>query len=1041
MVKEQPPGKKKKKLMYMDNTTGKLTPLRTESTISENGHQAEGDPTPPNQGTQMNGNNISDAKEKKENTDTGQKVQQKLSETIKYIKTAQVQSTSRKSEPPGQNVQKKHAATTKTKQVQSTTSKSAPTGQNVQKKQGEKPKEVIDNTEHQETKNNKKADASKEEKDSIPEEEKVKTNNNIMEETKPIQKEQAPTQNLITLPMDINTLVQLITTSVNSAIEEKERQREEKEKLKQKTKEEEAELKKINETSMKKRMEEEAKQKKDKADREEQEEKVKQQRERAREKAQKAEKLQREKEQKQQADKKQAEEAANQKKVKEALMKKNKEEAKQKIEKEEKEKQEKELEMKRKREASEERKAEEKAKENNKAKLLDKEKSAKRSLDKVKTQLAARQVEAEKEAKKRKDREERQRTEEEELVKLRETSDKRRLDMEATTEEKSDVGYGCDNSRTQEEQEESYEKVLVEVEIMSKTEEVPKAKGTSQSEIGTPVERPATEDDSDVIQIKISTYEANDLETEKQEEEVITAESGNNETVEMWIEEEFEETPDSPSGAERQKEDRKSHFSLEDKNAMYNAPPAPFKSEKRGREEKYYHHQSEGDNRNTRRKISGDSKRKEERQEVSVRPTRRKTTDEREPVLENERGSDNRNSRRSMSGDFQRKEEREEVSVRHRRRKTTDERETIPENGSNSEMKRFKYRSNEETSIQTKPYPSEANNQSTWNIDFNRRDRSKDREKNIQRKPHPSEATYDLRYDQGQGGSSRDYHDPDWNYQHNQNEYYDEEREADRALCEYFHTQDYRQAKPPFDADPDERALEFAMRKGKRDRGPIIDVLNISSRESQHLKEEKKNMFKEHTSQQKNYPYPQMWEPPMREDQWSEALWKNYRKINNKEDMKTYQKNHFSEFQPAFCKEKGQNYRRCLCGFNGSIGTPQQFLQHHSNFHSHLQFKQVHCLACDLMGKKTRFLSPIKLAVHICNQHEKMLITGHSKPTVPGIEYPRDTDPWLSVFTQLIEAKTLATLAKQGHLSRSYYQAEEKYLQGERKNLASSQEW
>ena len=98
------------------------------------------------------------------------------------------------------------------------------------------------------------------------------------------------------------------------------------------------------------------------------------------------------------------------------------------------------------------------------------------------------------------------------------------------------------------------------------------------------------------------------------------------------------------------------------------------------------------------------------------------------------------------------------------------------------------------------------------------------------------------------------------------------------------------------------------------------------------------------------------------------------------------------------------------------VGTIRQHVHHAIEDHSHINRSQVQCLACLSMGKETTFCSPARLARHISNVHEKVLMCAHQRA---NMSYKSDI--WLQSYSQMLSAFVIEKLHQNGHLTDNYY--------------------
>ena len=127
--------------------------------------------------------------------------------------------------------------------------------------------------------------------------------------------------------------------------------------------------------------------------------------------------------------------------------------------------------------------------------------------------------------------------------------------------------------------------------------------------------------------------------------------------------------------------------------------------------------------------------------------------------------------------------------------------------------------------------------------------------------------------------------------------------------------------------------------------------------------------------------------------------------------------------------KKSQNYRRCVCGFEGSIGTSTQFMLHVIRNHSHVNKSRVSCLGCMADGDKTAFGTPDGVSKHIKDRHGKILVVGHVRPDAPELEddpdwkeWLMDSDGFLLQWSQMLVETTIAELSKTNQLSDKAYE-------------------
>ena len=123
---------------------------------------------------------------------------------------------------------------------------------------------------------------------------------------------------------------------------------------------------------------------------------------------------------------------------------------------------------------------------------------------------------------------------------------------------------------------------------------------------------------------------------------------------------------------------------------------------------------------------------------------------------------------------------------------------------------------------------------------------------------------------------------------------------------------------------------------------------------------------------------------------------------------------HYSTCNPIFTKMKDNNYR--CCSEEEPVGTIRQYSNHAIEDHSHTSRSQVQCLACLAIGREATFCSPGRLARHISNVHEKLLMCGHQR-----VHMSSRSDTWLQAFSQMISSFTIEKLHMQGYLADTFY--------------------
>ena len=127
-----------------------------------------------------------------------------------------------------------------------------------------------------------------------------------------------------------------------------------------------------------------------------------------------------------------------------------------------------------------------------------------------------------------------------------------------------------------------------------------------------------------------------------------------------------------------------------------------------------------------------------------------------------------------------------------------------------------------------------------------------------------------------------------------------------------------------------------------------------------------------------------------------------------------FMKDHYHSINPVFTKLKRNNFR--CCRKEEPVGTVRQQANHAVEDHSHVCRSQVKCLACLTIGREAIFCSPARLARHISNVHERLLICGHQRAHMRS-----KSDPWLQAYSQMISSFTIERLHMQGYLTDNYY--------------------
>ena len=141
-----------------------------------------------------------------------------------------------------------------------------------------------------------------------------------------------------------------------------------------------------------------------------------------------------------------------------------------------------------------------------------------------------------------------------------------------------------------------------------------------------------------------------------------------------------------------------------------------------------------------------------------------------------------------------------------------------------------------------------------------------------------------------------------------------------------------------------------------------------------------------------------------------------FKKFQDKRDHvgRSFMQEHYSTCNPIFTKMKDNNYR--CCSEEEPVGTIRQYSNHAIEDHSHTSRSQVQCLACLAIGREATFCSPGRLARHISNVHEKLLMCGHQR-----VHMSSRSDTWLQAFSQMISSFTIEKLHMQGYLADTFY--------------------
>ena len=203
----------------------------------------------------------------------------------------------------------------------------------------------------------------------------------------------------------------------------------------------------------------------------------------------------------------------------------------------------------------------------------------------------------------------------------------------------------------------------------------------------------------------------------------------------------------------------------------------------------------------------------------------------------------------------------------------------------------------------------------------------------------------------------------------------------------------------PTDKKEESEALEWAVKKGKR-QNMLKHLLQDTPKEAYRRKRDR-HLAPSHQTKAKS-------EGPETDQIFSE--------YNDPRDPvgKRFMSKYYSTVSPIFTKIKSNSIR--CCNDDDPVGTIRQHVHHTLEDHSHLRKSQVQCLACLSMGNESTFCSPARLARHISNVHEKVLMCAHQRA---HMSYRSDI--WLQSYSQMLSAFVIEKLHANGHLKDEYY--------------------
>ena len=223
--------------------------------------------------------------------------------------------------------------------------------------------------------------------------------------------------------------------------------------------------------------------------------------------------------------------------------------------------------------------------------------------------------------------------------------------------------------------------------------------------------------------------------------------------------------------------------------------------------------------------------------------------------------------------------------------------------------------------------------------------------------------------------------------------------EKDQIMEEtYTDTWDYGQNNPKEPKMQDE-ALEWAVKRGKKQE-PLRTLQKETTREN-YQKKMKRFMKPEN--------------PIFRITEGREVdnMFRSF--TNNRDHVgREFMYQYYPTVNPIFTKEKKNNMR--CCSEIEPVGTLRQHINHSLEDHSHIIRSQVQCLACLSMGREAKFCSPGRLARHVSNVHEKLLMCAHQRAHMSS-----KSDTWLQAYSQMIVSFCLEKLHLQGYLTNTYY--------------------
>ena len=223
--------------------------------------------------------------------------------------------------------------------------------------------------------------------------------------------------------------------------------------------------------------------------------------------------------------------------------------------------------------------------------------------------------------------------------------------------------------------------------------------------------------------------------------------------------------------------------------------------------------------------------------------------------------------------------------------------------------------------------------------------------------------------------------------------------EKDQIIQEtYTTTWDYAKQIPKEPQMQDE-ALEWAVKRGKKQE-PLRTLQKETTRENYQKK-------------MKRFMKPE--DPIFRitEGQYVDNMFLAF--TNNRDHVgREFMYEYYPTVNPIFTKEKKNNMR--CCSETEPVGTLRQHSNHTLEDHSHIIRSQVQCLACLSMGREAKFCSPGRLARHISNCHEKLLMCAHQRAHMSS-----KSDTWLQAYSQMIMSFCLEKLHLQGFLTDTYY--------------------